>query len=574
MTSIRPGTVIDRYAFESVLGRGGMAVVFRARHTTLGTPCAIKVLTVGGEALKQRLVQEGRIQAGLVHPNIVRVFDVIQVGDAPGLVMEWVDGPSLEAMLRYQSLSLEQCDELAGALLAGVGAAHEKGLVHRDLKPGNVLIELGASSLCPKVADFGLAKVIEGTSLTKRLQTRTGVAMGTPAYMSPEQIRDAKHVDHRTDVFALGAILYHMVCGRRAFGQSDLLKLYAAIGEGNYEPPLNLRPDLPESMDRAINGALRPEKDERISDCATLLRVWRGQDQRGITSSYLRAAQGPWPPAMLAQLRQSTEGDAASRAKGEFEDDEDEENAPQPAPEARPGPPAAPATFAPVSLVEGAPLVGQSEAALRTTWAAALARPPLLIAAAAASAALVAFAVWFPVGPSVAVAAPEGPPPTAEAAVAPPESETPPSEPVAAVQGASPTGTVVRPALAPSSRLAAAPSTGGTTPIESPEAPKISEPGEALDLRPPPEPESDDAPASAPPPIAAGLARVGVTGDAKSVWLQGSAGNYRLPTDVPAGNYAIQVYFQPGEATTVGQLSLTEGQEKTLRCAVGARSCK
>ncbi|MBM4369248.1 MAG: serine/threonine protein kinase, partial [Deltaproteobacteria bacterium] len=297
--ALGPGAVVDRYVLDAVIGRGGMAVVYRAHHAQLGTPCAIKILMVPDATVRQRLVQEGRIQASLVHPHVVRVFDVVQAGDLPGLVMEWVDGPTLSAVASRYKLSLEQVDDIATALLDGVGAAHARGLVHRDLKPGNVLIEVGPRGVIPKVADFGLAKLVEGSAEDRLVQTSTGALMGTPAYMSPEQIRDTRGVDARTDIFSLGVILYELACGRRPFDQGDVIQLFAAIDAGKYPPPRTLRPDLPEGMERAIVGALAPDRDRRIPDCATLLATWRG----GGDTAVPRSATGPWPAEQVALLR-------------------------------------------------------------------------------------------------------------------------------------------------------------------------------------------------------------------------------------------------------------------------------
>ena len=135
-----------------------------------------------------------------------------------------------------------------------VAYAHSRGVVHRDLKPANVLVSLEDDGLIPKIADFGLVKDVAGGS-----DTRTGSMMGTPNYMSPEQIRDTKSVDHRTDLFALGAILYELVTQRLAFSGDDVLDIFNRIDRGQYTPASELRPDIPERMIAAIEGALAGE---------------------------------------------------------------------------------------------------------------------------------------------------------------------------------------------------------------------------------------------------------------------------------------------------------------------------
>lgn len=197
---LNTGASIGRYTIDGKLGEGGMAVVYRARHHDLGSLHAIKVLHQGGRAVRERLLLEGRVQASLSHPNIFSVTDVIDVDGAPGLVMELIDGPTLDELITSGALSWEEIDRLATGILRGVSAAHRKGLVHRELKPANVLVALQDGDMVPKVADFGLAKALEDVPAGP-VHTRTGMAMGTPAYMSPEQVRDSKHVDHRADIW-------------------------------------------------------------------------------------------------------------------------------------------------------------------------------------------------------------------------------------------------------------------------------------------------------------------------------------------------------------------------------------
>lgn len=268
------GRNIDRYVVEKLLGRGAMAAVYRVRHRTLNTLHALKVLTLAGDRVRERLVQEGQVQAQLRHPNVLSVTDVLDVDGAPGLLMEFIDGPTLEGYIEAQALPLDQAESLFRGVLLGVAEAHGVGLVHRDLKPANVLVAYTSRGPVPKVADFGLAKVLadeEGGGGLHR--TRSGSTMGTPAYMAPEQIRDAKHVDHRADIFSLGAILYELVARRRPFEGEDILAVFNAVASGQYRP----LEGAPDRVNLAVSGALTVRRDARIPDCETLLDVLDGK---------------------------------------------------------------------------------------------------------------------------------------------------------------------------------------------------------------------------------------------------------------------------------------------------------
>jgi len=268
-----PGEVVDRYEIETVLGEGGMARVFRARHTGLGTLHAVKLLTTATPHIRDRLVQEGRVQASLKHANIVAVHDIIEVDGAPGLVMEYVDGPTLSALLvRGHRLSEAQLDALVLPILDAVEHAHAVHVVHRDLKPANVLLAREGRELVPKVTDFGLAKLL--STDRKDSATRSGVAMGTPAYMAPEQIRDAKNVGPESDLWSLGAILFELCTGTRAFAGDDVFEIYRCVVEGDRVPVRDLAPDVPERMVRTIDAALVVDRYERAATVAALRALW------------------------------------------------------------------------------------------------------------------------------------------------------------------------------------------------------------------------------------------------------------------------------------------------------------
>lgn len=290
---LKPGTTVDRYEVEAWLGEGGMAVVYRVRHRALGSVHALKVLTGFGARARERLVREGRVQAALASPHIVTVTDLVDVDGSPGLVMQYVDGPTLEAALERERMSLATVEALFAGILAAVECAHAAGVVHRDLKPGNVFLARTASGPMARVADFGLARALRDERGPDDL-TRTGMAMGTPSYMAPEQIRDARGADARADIFALGCLLYEMTTGKLAFPGEHPLEIFNAVVSGAYVPPLHVAPGLPARVDRTIRGALEVDVGRRIPDCATLREVLSGArgwgDTPAETVSAARAA--------------------------------------------------------------------------------------------------------------------------------------------------------------------------------------------------------------------------------------------------------------------------------------------
>ncbi len=263
----QPGErIAERFEVEALLGEGGLAQVYRVRHTTLGTTHALKLLTMSHQSLVERLLQEGRIQAQLRHPNIIGVSDVITVRGMPGLLLEYVDCETLEASLaRRGRMPLEEALDLFAAVLSGVATAHQAGVLHRDLKPANILLARTPGGVVPKVSDFGIAKIAAGDSNPGL--TRAGSAMGTPGYVAPEQMEDASNVDLRADIFSLGTILYELVTGKRAFPSKSMRETLNAAASGNYTPPEQHDPALPEPVLRTVRRAMAPEPKDRFQDC-------------------------------------------------------------------------------------------------------------------------------------------------------------------------------------------------------------------------------------------------------------------------------------------------------------------
>jgi len=269
------GEVIGQYEVLRTLGEGGIARVYLVKHRKLGTRHALKILHYRSDVMAKRLLQEGRIQAQLRHPNIVAVTDVIEADGQVGLLMEYVDGATLgDVLADGVPMAPKDALPLFAQLLAGVGEAHRQGVLHRDLKPGNVLLHTEGDRLVAKIADFGIAKVAAdvagGVGGAERL-TRTGMSMGTPGYMAPEQLVDAARADSRADVFALGVILYEMLSGRSPFLRDDMMTTMTATSRGEHVGLATMVPSLPAGLVAAVERALAVRPDDRFATCEEML---------------------------------------------------------------------------------------------------------------------------------------------------------------------------------------------------------------------------------------------------------------------------------------------------------------
>jgi CheY-like chemotaxis protein len=260
------GEELAGYRIEALAGRGGMGIVFRAEHLTLGRHVALKVLTgdlAGNRSFRQRFIREAQTAARLDHPNIVPVFDAGEVEGLLYIAMKFIDGTDLGAVLDAEDrLSVQRTIDLMADVADALDVAHAAGLVHRDVKPGNVLVDNVRSWL----TDFGLTKRIA----SRTALTAAGRTVGTAAYLAPEQIRGLD-VDARTDVYAFACVLYEMLTGEVPFVRdTDMAVLWAHL-EQEPEPPSARVSELSSAVDSVFKIGLAKKKDDRFASCGELI---------------------------------------------------------------------------------------------------------------------------------------------------------------------------------------------------------------------------------------------------------------------------------------------------------------
>ncbi|HEY2743298.1 MAG TPA: serine/threonine-protein kinase, partial [Polyangia bacterium] len=314
------GTALGRYRLVEKLGSGGMATVYRADDPTLGRQVAVKVMhpfIAARSEAGSRFEREAKAVAGLRHPNVMALHDYAPAsGDHPAyLVMELLTGPSLQRFMGEHGAPLAEVAAMLGLRIAqALGAAHARGVVHRDVKPENVMFDGHRVVLC----DFGIARVAAADGVTA-----TGAVLGSPAYMSPEQASGAE-IDARSDQFSLGALLYQLATGGLPFSGTSPLVTMAKIVKGDHAPPTAKNPRVPPYLERVIERLLRTAPDQRfpsVDACAEALRDGLTADGFGDVdvelAAYLRdpaaynaAAEGRIVDAARAQAD-------AARARGE-----------------------------------------------------------------------------------------------------------------------------------------------------------------------------------------------------------------------------------------------------------------
>ncbi len=259
------GTTISHYRILEKLGEGGMGEVYLARDTKLDRKVALKFLPSqcsSDEQLKARFRREARAAAALNHPNIVTIYEVAQHDDRLYIAMEYVEGESLKQLAVRKELTVDRAIEIALQIFEGLHKAHQAGIIHRDIKSHNILIDRDGRV---RILDFGLAKIAREAMLT-----RMGTTVGTAAYMSPEQAR-GEEVDHRTDIWSSGVVLYEMLTGQMPFrGDHDQAVIYSIL---NNEPQSasRLRPDLPAELEQVLIRALAKDRGERYEQISEML---------------------------------------------------------------------------------------------------------------------------------------------------------------------------------------------------------------------------------------------------------------------------------------------------------------
>jgi formylglycine-generating enzyme required for sulfatase activity/predicted Ser/Thr protein kinase len=284
LTQAMPGKLVGRYEIETRLGAGGMGEVFRARDTRLGRSVAIKI---SGKRFSDRFEREARAISVLNHPHVCTLYDV----GPDYLVMELVEGAALTDEIKKGALAIEQVVRYGSQIAAALAEAHAHGVVHRDLKPGNIMVTRHGV----KVLDFGLAKMASEAALTE-----TNVVMGTPMYMAPEQVEGGES-DARTDLFALGLVLYEMTAGKLPFPGKSLGRMQVA-GVAEAVPRLaQQRTEVPESLDALVGKLLKKDPALRCASAAEVAAQLDGLAER-LNAPAVPVAPSLWRPAMLGPV--------------------------------------------------------------------------------------------------------------------------------------------------------------------------------------------------------------------------------------------------------------------------------
>jgi serine/threonine-protein kinase len=256
-----------------------MGVVWEAEEVATGEPVALKLLKRSGpdDSVARRFLREARAARAVRHPSIVRVHDVLELDDgSPVMVMELLTGETLaQRLTRQRVLALPEVARILVDVCAAVGCAHSLGIVHRDLKPENIFLTDSHGEHPVKVLDFGVAKLTasEGDAAHTGATTAAGVILGTLLYMSPEQILGEKDVDHRADIWALGAILYEALSGSRPIDARSVAEVYRRVITGAIIPLGERAPHVPAPIAQLVTGILRRDRAQRPSDVRELVDV-------------------------------------------------------------------------------------------------------------------------------------------------------------------------------------------------------------------------------------------------------------------------------------------------------------
>ena len=264
--------MLGRYEIVSELGKGAMGVVYRANDPLLSREVAVKTVNMSSDPQEMaeyeaRFYQEAKAAGGLNHPNIVTIYDIGKSGNVAYMAMELLDGAELRALMKPgEPIPHSRAVEIAAQVADGLAYAHQHGVVHRDVKPANIMI---LSAGTAKIMDFGIARM-----RTAEVRTQTGVVLGSPRYMSPEQV-SGRRAEPRSDIFSLGVILYEMLTGKPAFTGDDVTSVMFQILNVAPPAPSTLVPGLPEVLDFIVAKALAKPPDDRYQDAAEFARDLR-----------------------------------------------------------------------------------------------------------------------------------------------------------------------------------------------------------------------------------------------------------------------------------------------------------
>jgi serine/threonine protein kinase len=282
---IRPdslsGQSLKHFRLEGMLGEGGMGLVYRAHDTKLHRPVAVKVLSselTADPLRKQRFLQEARAAARISHPSIAQIYYVDDQDDTTFIVMELVEGKTIRELIQNRELDLLGAIDIGIQVADGLAKAHELGIVHRDIKPANVMLTRDGHV---KILDFGLAKLLDRgpeprEGQTSRLgqapeaQTQSGVVLGTPAYMSPEQVRGGS-IDLRADLFSLGVLLFEMASGKSPFQRDTLMDTLHAVTFDEAPRMSSFQPHLPDQLQRIVSRCLQKRVEDRYPNARLLV---------------------------------------------------------------------------------------------------------------------------------------------------------------------------------------------------------------------------------------------------------------------------------------------------------------
>jgi serine/threonine protein kinase len=560
------GETIDRYVIEGEIGRGGLATVYKVRHKRLLTAHAMKVLFISRGPIAERLVLEGRIQANLRHPNIVHVSDVLDVNGAPVLLMDFIDGPTMKQWLSGNRPSLSQSIFLFTKILDGMAHAHAHGMIHRDLKPDNIMLAPDPAGWMPKLMDFGLAKLLDDGHSTGN--TRAGATMGTPEFMSPEQVRDSADVDERADIFSLGCIFYQLLTGKSPFRADDIVGVFNAITKEDPPKPSTVVPAIPAALDNLVLHMLAKERDDRPPDCTVIIQTIHeivstldeapagppstSDDPTGLPSRHFSAPL-PGPTGSLGS------GLGASGFVTPSSDVARARSLPPPWAESLPSEPEDPGSltfFMPGEPEdeddseddsEGWPPTAQSR---KTGWAIGLAVVGAVMAA-----------LYWGTSPFTDDTTSKMLSGQEPGSLAPPQPTLQAGEPGtnAPVEEAPVEEAPVKRAKVETDRA---------TP-NAVETPKRERAKETQPTTPAAAPPTEEA--AAPPPA---TTKVALTGDARTVWLTNDAGMFPIPGDVPPGQYQIKAWFSNATPVIAGSKTIAATQNDAVNCNSFMERCK